>query len=271
MKRLVLLVLLFCLLGTVGCMNKNESNKSEVDKPTSVTTKIITEDKPTSGPLKDVTEDKSKENSYANKEDGIQSEVINKTNHDLQGLSAFIPKGWHILQKSDDELAIAEGDLNKDEITDVALVIEDDKDVDARSLLIAFGNPDKTFSLSIMADNAIMRTWEGGGFGDPFQEIKVDRGSILLKFFGGSSERWHQYYRFRYQNNGWYLIGYTEGSYVSIGDTMEVVEEDYNLLTGDYIIEKVEDGKIKTIKGNRGKKQLMSLQDFVGGTDESQF
>lgn len=239
MKKILLLLLLLYLLGTAGCMNKNEPNKS-------------------------------KENIYADKKDRIQNETINKTDNSLQSLSAFVPKGWHIFKKSDGELAIVEGDLNKDNITDVALVIEDDKDVDSRSFLIAFGNPDKTFSLSIMADNAIMKIWEGGGFGDPFQEIKIDRGSVLLKFFGGSS-RWHKYYRFRYQNKGWYLIGYTEGSYVSVGDTMEVVEADYNLLTGDYIIEKVEDGKIETIKGNRGKKQLMSLQDFVGGTDESQF
>lgn len=258
MKRFVLLVLLFSLFWIAGCMNKNNISILENDKPTSVSTKVEIGNKP-------------KENLSADIKIETQSETINKTNIGVQDISTLIPIGWHVLQKSNGELTIVEGDLNKDEIPDVVLVIENDKDVDARSLLIVFGKPDKTFSISIMADNAIMEVWEGGGFGDPFQEIKVDRGSILLKFFGGSSERWHKYYRFRYQNNGWYLIGYTEGSYVSIGDTMEVVEKDFNLLTGDYIIEKVEDSRIKTIKGNRGKKQLMSLQNFVGGTDESQF
>ncbi|MCX7709996.1 MAG: hypothetical protein N2484_09110 [Clostridia bacterium] len=281
MKRYALLGLLFCLLGTVGCMNKNETNKSEADKKTSVPTKIITEDKPTSGPIKDVTEDKSKENLNANKKDGIQSEAANKTNDNLQDLSSFIPKGWHILQKSDGELAMAEGDLNKDGIIDKAFVIEESIKGEGsskyaldspRNLLIVFGNKNNTYTLSIKAEKAILLGGEGGGFGDPFDNIKVDRGSILLKFFGGSGERWYMDYRFRYQNNSWCLIGATEGSLVNIDGEMDNIEEDYNLLTGDYIFRKLVDGKIKITKGNRGKRQLVNLQDFdVHFESKSQF
>lgn len=182
----------------------------------------------------------------------------------------LIPEGYHILQKSDDGQAIAEGNLNGDKFTDVALVIENDKDKDDRSLLIAFGNPDKTFSLSIKADRAIMEIAEGGSFGDPFQGIKVDKGSLLLKFLGGS-QRWHQYYRFRYQDDDWYLIGYTEGAYVSVGDTIEVLEKDFDLLTGDYTKDIIEEGKVKRTEDNRGKKQLMRLEDFDAGMTEAAF
>lgn len=103
--------------------------------------------------------------------------------------------------------------------------------------------------------------------------MQVDGGSILLKFFGGSGPRWYSYYRFRYQDNGWNLIGATEGSLVPLDDgTMDNVEDDYNLLTGDYISRKLVDGKIKTIKGNRGKKELLNLQDFdVHFESKSQF
>ena len=132
------------------------------------------------------------------------------------------------------------------------------------SLLIAFKNKDNSYSLSIKADKAIMLRDEGGVFGDPFQDIKIERGSILLEFYGGSNSRWYMYYRFRYQNDGWYLIGATKGSYLNTVTTMDNAdEEDYNLLTGDYIIKKFEDGEIKTTKGNRGKR-LINLKDCAG-------
>jgi hypothetical protein len=271
MKRLLLLVVLFLyLLGAVGCMNKSETNNSKVDKPTSTPTKTLAKNKPTSVPTKIVN---------ADMKDGAQSETTDKNNNAFKDISSFIPNGWHILEKNDGKLASAEGDLNQDGIMDKAVVIEgEDKPTESeyfgspRSLLIAFKNKDNTYSLSIKADNAIMLRDQGGVFGDPLQDIKIERGSILLEFYGGSSSRWYMYYRFRYQNNGWYLIGATRGSYLSTITTMDNAdEEDYNLLTGDYIIKKFEDGKIKSTKGNRGKRQLLNLKDFVPGIDESQF
>ncbi|TCO67885.1 hypothetical protein, partial [Marinisporobacter balticus] len=54
----------------------------------------------------------------------------------------------------------------------------------------------------------------------------------------------------------------TEGSFVEIDNAMDNIEEDYNLITGDYIIRKIKDGEIITIKGNRDKKELLNLIDF---------
>ncbi len=267
MKRFVLLiVMLFSLLGYVGCMNKNEISNSEVDKTTSDPSKILTEDK-------------SMEKSNDNKEEDRQSETINKI--DFQDISEFIPHGWHILQKYDDDsLAIAEGDLNKDGLTDKAFVIEESIKGEGsteyavnspRHLLIVFANNDNTYSLSIKAEKAILLGCEGGPYGDPFDGISISRGSVLLNFFGGSYPRWYSSYQFRYQNNGWYLIGATEGGLVEVGEEMDNVEEDYNLLTGDYIFRELVDGKIKTRKGNRGKKQLINLQEFDPDEAKSQF
>ncbi|MCT4594215.1 MAG: hypothetical protein N4A57_08110 [Anaeromicrobium sp.] len=192
-------------------------------------------------------------------------EKITKENT-AKDISFFIPDGWHILESRLGEPVKVEGDLNKDEITDVVVVIEKDGEGDLlapRSLLIAFGNSDETFSLSIMADNAIMRAGEGGGWGDPFESISIDRGSVLIKFFGGSNVKWYYSYRFRYENGGWYMIGATLGSTVIIGDSVDFEEEDYNLLTGDYIFKKYdEQGKQCITKGNRGKKKLVNLKDF---------
>ncbi|MNJ80575.1 hypothetical protein D3C77_790020 [compost metagenome] len=47
------------------------------------------------------------------------------------------------------------------------------------------------------------------------------------------------------------------------GTEMVFDEEDYNLLTGDYIFNKTnENGEEKITKGNRGKKKLLKLSQF---------
>lgn len=198
--------------------------------------------------------------------DKIQESNLNNNVEPTSDISSFIPKGWKIL-KQGDELSIAEGDLNKDGIIDKAFVIEEDKNDSSdsaaqRNLIIVFGNTDNSYDLSITSKNAILRADEGGTFGDPFESISIERGSVLLKFMGGSV-RWDKRFRFRYQDSGWYLIGFTESSYELVGDSMERLQDDYNLITGDYIGERAEDGKIKTIEKNIGKKSLLNLNDFI--------
>ncbi|UZW14626.1 hypothetical protein OSC52_01915 [Clostridium pasteurianum] len=114
---------------------------------------------------------------------------------------------------------------------------------------------------------------EGEAFGDPFESITIDRGSVLLSFYGGSNDRWFSSYRFRYQNNGWYLIGATLGSYYNPTTTRDNADtEDYNLLTGDYVFKKANDkGELVTTKGNREKKKLVNLKDFKANSEEKQF
>ncbi|WDV46430.1 hypothetical protein PV797_01735 [Clostridiaceae bacterium M8S5] len=249
MKKLVLfIIVLYSVFLTVGCENKMPM--PQVEKSLSTTGKNITKDnqKP------DLSDCSS-----------VESQSEDKVNSDVQDIESFIPKGWEVLKKYE-KLAISKGDLNKDGIMDKAFVIEQSnqsEDVPLRNLLIVFGNKNNTYELSIKAEKAILNEIEGGTFGDPFESISIDRGSVLLKFFGGSSSKWHRYFRFRYQDNGWFLIGFTEGSYEFIGDSMDCIEDDYNLITGDYIGEIVEDGKVKTVKKNIGKKQLLNLKDFV--------
>ena len=182
---------------------------------------------------------------------------------------SLIPDGWHILEKVEGEPVKVEGDLNKDNILDIAAVIEkttsnNEAEAPPRSLLIAFGNNDNTYSLSIIADNVIMSADAGGVWGDPFDSLTIDRGSVVVSDYGGSNWRWYNKYRFRFQDNDWYLIGATMGSYFTGTTTMDNAdEEDYNLLTGDYIIKRRdENGKLNVIKGNRGIRPLVKLREF---------
>jgi hypothetical protein len=80
-------------------------------------------------------------------------------------------------------------------------------------MVIALGNKDNTYTISIRADKAVLKLDEGGALGDPFESIAIDRGSVLLGFYGGSNWRWYYSYRFRLQDNDWFLIAATQGSY----------------------------------------------------------
>lgn len=177
-----------------------------------------------------------------------------------KSIDAFIPKGWKLIRETS-------GDLNKDGLEDIAGVIELVKDYEIniedappRILFIAFKEKD-VYHLSIQTDKAILRSDMGGVWGDPFDNISVDRGSILITFYGGSNYRWGQVFRFRFQNNGWYLIGAT--IYSRCTGSGEESNEDYNLLTGKMIkITVDESGKRQEETVNRGKRELVNLLDF---------
>ncbi|WP_157264688.1 hypothetical protein [Paenibacillus oryzisoli] len=197
-----------------------------------------------------------------------------------KNVSTLIPPGWQLLVRQSGAEKV-EGDLNNDGIQDVAIVIEkleSAKDQAAeRALLIAFGNKDGTYTRSVIADKAILKADEGGVWGDPLADLAIDRGSVVVSFYGGSNFRWYGNYRFRFQNEDWYLIGATVGSYFT-GTMTEKTgdEEDYNLLTGDYVKRIVDDPnaekpKSHTITGNMGKKNLLKLSDFVAAGSTDQF
>lgn len=184
-----------------------------------------------------------------------------------EAIKSIIPEGWHILELIQGEPVIAEGDLNKDSIPDIATVIEKnvvDQTASPRSLLIAFGGKNNTYSVSIIADNVILNADEGGVWGDPFDSLIIDRGSVLVSDYGGSNWRWYNKYRFRYQAKDWFLIGATMGSYFTGTTTIyKSDEDDINLLTGEFIQRRTDEkGNTTTKKGNRGKKALIRLKEF---------
>jgi hypothetical protein len=212
--------------------------------------------------------------------DLMQKMEVSPTVDGIRDVTALIPAGWQLLVRESGPVKV-EGDLNQDGIQDVAVVIDkiETKTGEApeRALLIAFGNKDHTYTRSIVADKAILKADEGGVWGDPLDSIAIDRGSVLVNFYGGSNFRWYGKYRFRFQNDDWYLIGATVGSYFTGTTTPENGdEEDYNLLTGDYVKRVVDDLKDEkptshTITGNIGTKKLLKLSDYVAGGSKDQF
>ncbi|WOO37317.1 hypothetical protein R2R35_02150 [Anaerocolumna sp. AGMB13020] len=177
-------------------------------------------------------------------------------------LDDFIPKDWKLISK-------VKGDLNKDKLKDIAAVIEytgnetdDEEDRGKpRVLFIILQKKDGSYKLAVQSANLIMREGEGGVFGDPFDGMVYNKGTIVVSFYGGSAWRWGYTYRFRYQNKDWYLIGKTELSEnVNTGESKII---DTNCNTGNQIITSVDTkGKKKVVTHNIGKKQLKKLTDF---------
>lgn len=189
-------------------------------------------------------------------------------------IETFVPKGWHIHEK-------AEGDLNKDNLPDIAAVIEADKPVKSlketdndqqpRILFVAFKQADGNYKLSIQSNESIMLSNEGGVFGDPWAGLVIERGTLLVQFYGGSSDRWGYDYRWRFQNNDWFLIGATYTSSSTHDNSFE--KYDFNLSTGAAELtqgaaledEKVKNPKDKVSRFNVGKKPLFKLKTFKLG------
>lgn len=192
------------------------------------------------------------------------------------GVLSLIPEGWDIRENDEGILELQQADLNKDGVNDLVLVIEKDKstnEVPERALMIAMANKNHGYLESIIGYNTILKSDEGGVWGDPFASVSVDNGVVILNHYGGSNWRWYSTYKFRFQDDDMYLIGATIGSYFTGNTTKENADEiDYNLSTGDYIQKKTdEDGNRKSIKENRGIRELIKLKDFNVRKGEEQF
>jgi len=185
---------------------------------------------------------------------------------DGKTIEDFIPKGWKLIGK-------ASGLLNKDKLADIVGIIEyakksnyegqntDDDFGPPRILFIALKNDDK-YKLIVQTDNAILKSQEGGIFGDPFSGISIRKNSLFIYFYGGSAWRWSYSFQFRYQDKGLYLIGVASTYYHN--GTHEGESKEYNLLTGIMHLKETDQNEKESFKKiDRGKRSLLNLKDFT--------
>jgi len=178
----------------------------------------------------------------------------------------FVPKDWAVLMS-------AEGDLNKDGISDTVLVLKNihETDIDAsgvlkytdapRLLAILFKTTQGDYRLSATSAKVILCSTCGGVLGDPFQDLKIDQGVMVIDHYGGSRYRWGYTHRLRYQDGDWYLIGKTETDLDDI--TLESNSKDLNLITGEEVVEKTNSkGKTTSQHLKVAKKPLQKLSSL---------
>lgn len=121
-----------------------------------------------------------------------------------QTLQRFIPTDFTILDS-------ASGDLNKDGIKDLVLILRNNYEKfnydTTRPLLLLEGNKFGQYRLIARNDNIVLCLNCGGVHGDPYQGITIKNGYFSIEHFGGSGWRWTRIITFKFdtKRKGFYL------------------------------------------------------------------
>ncbi len=97
-------------------------------------------------------------------------------------------------------LKFQKGDLNKDNIGDIVVVLENKKgdDMSARPLLLLTQDAKGTYTLAARNDKVVACKGCGGMMGDPLAGIAIKNGFFTIEEAGGSRERWTRYITFQF-------------------------------------------------------------------------
>ena len=153
-----------------------------------------------------------------------------------KSINDFVPKGWKILKDENGSNFIAKGDLNKDNLEDIAIVIEkndkknikkneslgpDELNLNPRILLVLFKEKDGTYALAAKNDKGFIQS-EGNEetptLMDTLSGISIENNvlKIVFNYFLSAGSWWTstEVYIFRFQNNRFELIGYENNGFM---------------------------------------------------------
>lgn len=135
-------------------------------------------------------------------------------NNSVKTINDLLPPNWFLKDST-------EGDLNGDKISDLVVIAEFKDTIEEmrpdsslnvgspRILLILFKNSKtRNFDLILQHNTFIIRNGEGGMDPETYGKVSISKKvlNIFYTFFHGHAE-----YKFRYQQNDFYLIGATSG------------------------------------------------------------
>ena len=146
-----------------------------------------------------------------------------------KSINDFVPKGWK-------QLFITKGDLNKDNLEDVAIIIEkndkknikkndsfgpEELNLNPRILLVLFKEKDDSYSLVAKNDKGFIKSEgdeEATALADTLSDISIKNNVLKITFnyfmSAGSWATSTEVYIFRFQNNRFELIGYENNGFM---------------------------------------------------------
>ncbi len=156
-------------------------------------------------------------------------------------MNEFIPAGWSLkdsvsgflTDSSEKDLAMV---IQLDDTLLLSKIVGDDtmtEELRPRVLVIVSGTTDKGILKRCQANQAIMPESDGDTAGDPFSGMEILNKELYFSFKGGYDFKWNLSYRFRYHQDGFYLIQAT-----SQGEGKdETYSFSYDLISGKLNIE----------------------------------
>lgn len=140
----------------------------------------------------------------------------------------FQPKGSAAIETVD-------GDLDGDKIPEKVIVynLKDGGELGNVREIQILKKVNGKWTVLEKSKNAILESSAGGMMGDPYQSTTIKNGILIIEHYGGSSWKWGNTDKYRFQNGHFELIGYSSSS-GRPGDYLTDV--DFNLSTGqlDY-------------------------------------
>ncbi len=175
-----------------------------------------------------------------------------------KSVQVFVPKDWKVL-------AEVEGDINKDSLIDVAVVLkhksESSQSSTPRLLLILLGDP-SGYVLQSFSKRAIMKLSEGGSSGDPFSGMSVEKGKLIINHNGGNRLQWGYSHVFEFRNENLFLISKSITEvHVSSSQSLDLK---VNLVSGRVLKKETDRKGEKKVKAYKETpRPLVSLKEFA--------
>lgn len=191
-------------------------------------------------------------------------------------LDGFVPQGWRLEAR-------AEGDLNRDQARDAAIVLRMDDpknriatqwdpdqryDTNPRMLVVAFARQGGGYALAA-ADHKLIPRLENQNQDDPFDELLIRNGALHVKMHlfmsAGGWQMGGSAYTFRWQDGAFRLIGFDRDSVMrNSGETEEV---SINFLTGHKELKtgNIGSGQQETKSMRMARKPLLTLAEIGDG------
>ncbi|MBP8850824.1 MAG: hypothetical protein KBG80_09740 [Breznakibacter sp.] len=147
----------------------------------------------------------------------------------------FVPDNYEIRD-------VAKGFINRDTLTDYAIIIRDSLDWESNRLIVLFQHENKSFVKSIETDNVISIRWEN--------HISVTNNVINIHSYIPIDGMIEKEYSIEYISNNWYCF------YISLrgGNPKNYWENSFDLKTGEFSIKHTiylqnEEVQIREIQG----------------------
>lgn len=125
--------------------------------------------------------------------------------HFAKGQEVLIPENYSIVDS-------VSGDLDNDGISELVVAYNTgpDKEFDGvPRVLVIYKLENNQWIEWKKSEQALYGSRDGGMMGVPYGEMHIKNGVLLISHNGGSSWKWAFTDTYRFQNNEFYLIGYT--------------------------------------------------------------